>query len=206
MEEKKSGQAGTDQNFNDSELEDIMSEIESLEKEFVEDGSEEHSEDLKVDSSEITENELQADVDQEMQEGAKETLREDVQFEEVQFEEVQEPTVEKSDPEATEVFVDDPVQEIQEEPTSTVVDNVVPIQKEQQKATHSVQSVSHDAQTEMNFSVSGQMNLKLNFTVGGQEIHLVVNEQEGFAIELGHGIRFSVPLDSAGTEKVRKAG
>ncbi len=49
--------------------------------------------------------------------------------------------------------------------------------------------------TEMDFSVSGEMKLKLNFSISGQHIGLVINKENGLVIEMDGGAKFSLPIN-----------
>lgn len=53
-----------------------------------------------------------------------------------------------------------------------------------------------NSQTQMSFKVSGELNLELEFDVGGKIVNLVVNEQ-GLSIEMEGGMTFNVPLKKA---------
>ena len=115
--------------FNDSELEDIMSEIESLEKEYVEGSSAEPKE----------EDDSNTEVEDEVVSASEEV----------------------------------------------VAEKVVSINKSSSgKPTHS----------KMDFSISGDMQMQLNFTVAGQVVKLNVDEENGFRIEMEGGATFSLPL------------
>ncbi|HLE11317.1 MAG: hypothetical protein A2504_03190 [Bdellovibrionales bacterium RIFOXYD12_FULL_39_22] len=65
--------------------------------------------------------------------------------------------------------------------------------KDQQSAHHNVEAVG-TYPAEMDFSISGDMKLKLNFTVSGQHIGLFINKEDGLVIEMDGGAKFSLPI------------
>ena len=58
----------------------------------------------------------------------------------------------------------------------------------------------------LDFAVSGDLNLSMNFHVGGQKINLTVNENQGFVISLPGGAKFNVPLAGVKTKAGDKVG
>lgn len=53
-------------------------------------------------------------------------------------------------------------------------------------------------ETTMNFSVSGNMRFRLNFTIGGENVSLYVDETSGLNIEMGtSGAKFTLPVNTA---------
>lgn len=213
--------------FNESELEDIMSEIESLEKDFgdvdevesvaeevealdevpVEDPVSEEpvmqeeastpsqeeiseiesrlesefdsveevssSEELIVDPDSVEKSSIQAEIEEEVEAIFDEAAAENVT-----------PETKLEQPIAEEVPME-PVLEDSYEPQAEVVEmNSI------EKQATSVKS----AETKMEFSVAGDMKLKLNFWVNGQSISLHVDEEEGFCIEMEGGAKFSLPV------------
>lgn len=170
--------------FNDAELEDIMSEIESLEGDY-EEGSAEHTpeEDLSQALGIVEETEEASEP-----EGS---VSEEPQI-------AEEEVVAESEPE---VSVEDPVENVttsqthesQQQPQA----EVVPINSAHKPKTKVAATSPVDAtQTSMDFQVSGQMNLKLNFAVGGNNVTLSISEGSGLVIEMGGGIKFTVPIQS----------
>lgn len=223
-------QVDMEQSFNDSELEDIMNEIESLEKEFVEETQEEPmaSESLKIEATDVPENDIQSVIDKEMApvESSSKTLD--------SSEEKQEETVEVVSADTSENLVEELVsadtETVQEEDISSQdqmleqLEDIANDEIEEQVAVREIPKVKNNvvslvpnhgssssatsqsrAETEMSFSVSGQMDLKLSFCIGGQTIGLVVNETEGFLIEMGNGVRFTVPIAQTSSQKHSKA-
>ncbi|MAX67896.1 MAG: hypothetical protein QF441_00505 [Bacteriovoracaceae bacterium] len=207
--------------FNDDELADIMNEIESLEKEFTEDVSQDVDtvEDKSPETSmEVSENEAKAD-------GPKAEVEEDnavTHYEEVvaesqeheqsseqefhhQPESNSEPTVEV-DQEMSEVL-----DELSEMPAEEVVAKHKPVEDDanvhhlhtassNSHFDHSVQGSSPKTHSSMSFKVEGDMKLDLSFQVSGKEIHLNISE-EVFEIELEGGMKFSLPVHSQNSNK-----
>lgn len=90
------------------------------------------------------------------------------------------------------------------EPQKEVLVKLVDMPSEKMVPT-SVKNECHEvgAQTAMDFQVSGQMTLNMNFHVGGQSIKLSVNEGNGLEIEMAGGVKFVVPI--ANKNSVKKA-
>lgn len=132
--------------FNDQELADIMSEIESLEKEFTEEAPAQ-----KVAPVEASEDHTSPAV-----------LRELVKKPEHE-------TVLK---------------------TNQHADRPKPMKM----------SEAQTAPASLSFQVSGQMAVNLRFEVNGQSVYLAVSD-EGLAIEMESGAKFTLPLEKAASKK-----
>lgn len=215
-----------DQGFNDSELADIMSEIENLEKEFVDETPTAKDEELKIDVVEVStkKTDLQAEIDNEMES----LLQGNPKVEEVAAPAVQaikvedtklnplEEAIEAIEHEKAEedVFLTASTPEVEavkevepviEEPIVTpvaeekVMDNVVALKNTKVETEEAKAPTAN--QTQLDFSVAGQMNLKLNFTVGGQTIGLHVSEAEGLVIEMMGGARFILSMGELAAKK-----
>ncbi len=217
-----------DQGFNDTELADIMSEIENLEKEFVDETPTAKVEELQIDVSEVStkKTDLQAEIDNEMESllQGTHTVEEivtptiaSVKTEETKLNPLEEAieAIEhekaKEDVFLTAATTTAEVEEVKEvttiieEPIVTpvaeekVMDNVVAL-KNTKVETQEVKTAPVN-QTQLDFSVAGQMNLKLNFTVGGQTIGLHVSETDGLVIEMMGGARFILPMGEIAAKK-----
>lgn len=159
-----------EQGFNESELEDIMNEIENLEKEFVDESSDSPDPaSLKVAPEDVKKHDLQDEVDKEVEAKG------------------QEDEIPETKPAPQNVV------SIQEARVSEAPKAAAPTAK------------TDGCETEMDFTVSGQMNVKLNFTIAGKTVHLEVNEQDGFTIEMAGGVKFTVPLETTSHQAKRKA-
>lgn len=175
-----------EKSFNDDELADIMSEIESLEQEF--------EEEPPVESEAPVEQEVSSQSPQ------------DVADEVMASDEVAEEFVEEAE-------VDDPVEQVFEEKTEEVkevvsemvekpVEEVVPAPSPAPAPVHHISTPKNDwkpsgAQTSMSFCVEGDMKLSMSFHVSGKEFNVWVDEKDGFVIELDGGAQFKVPIDQA---------
>ncbi len=217
-----------DQGFNDTELADIMSEIENLEKEFVDEIPSAKIEELKIDVSEVStkKTDLQAEIDNEVEsllqgnQNVEEVAAPSIasaKAEEVKLNPLEEAIeaieYEKAGEDAfltaasttAEVEAAKEVTPIIEEPVvipvaeEKVMDNVVAL-KNTKVETEEVKPTQVN-QTQLDFSVAGQMNLKLNFTVGGQTIGLHVSEADGLVIEMMGGARFILPMGEIAAKK-----
>ncbi|MDD0853808.1 hypothetical protein HBN50_11920 [Halobacteriovorax sp. GB3] len=182
-----------EQGFNDSELEDIMNEIESLEKEFVDDSASEGptmKEELSLDAPES--NSLQNVIDQEVENAGAETeivtsesesqiddavdsFVDDVEVSEPAAEQVSMSEEVESEPVMEEVATteDSPVMEeettfSEEDFVEETIDNVVPLSATSHEAP-TMSSVSSDGATDMSFSASGKMNMNMTFPVGEEQ-------------------------------------
>ncbi len=171
----------TEQSFNDAELQDIMNEIENLEKEFVEES------DTPQDAATESVSEAPAETEEvhASQEAPQEVAEEEVEDFSAEAEAYEsEPT--PTEPEATE----------------SNEDNVVALKP--------VATTSGEA-GHMSFSGGGQMNMELNFSIGSETatvnvvdgslvvemagVHLSLTE-EGCEVSMAGGVKFSVPVQS----------
>lgn len=172
--------------FNDAELQDIMNEIESLEKEFVEEeGTQAQS------------------VDEPTAEQTEEPTAQ---------EEVEEPQAEHQEEDASEDFADEAASfeaDTTEEPT-----NVVPMSAAKTKAPTAGSGEGYmqfSGQGEMDMQLNFQLgeetatvNIKggcLSITLAGVELELSEN---GCEVQMEGGVKFSVPL-TGGQAKGKKA-
>ncbi|MCO4794094.1 MAG: hypothetical protein KC493_10295 [Bacteriovoracaceae bacterium] len=179
-----------DQSFNEEELQDIMSEIEDLEKEYVEDGA----------SSAKVEDDLQATIDKEI---------EDLNALEAEIEAEENVATEEATPaEATSA-----------EATSTTEDNVVSIVKEKpvtsqsDDGTFSGAPVEFTANGDMNLSMNFTVGESTATLMVSKERGLCVQmdgvnleiAEDGCTVELAGGVKFTVPLTTSGSELNKKA-
>ena len=194
-----------DQGFNEEELEDIMNEIESLESDSVND-TEAPSATIDTDMSapdEVASDALEP-VGEEfdaalepVDEGLSETIAQDEKsvHEEVSVEE--EIPVEK----VAEVVELRKTQEVPEA-TKAEISHGLEGQPTQETSPKSVNASSlattvgneEGAKTQMDFNVSGNLNLKLNFKVGQNTVSLEVDQKVGLVIEMENGVKFTVPF------------
>ncbi len=189
-----------EQNFNDAELQDIMNEIESLEKEFVEqEASEESSAQSDEDNVQAQQSEtVEAEQEQELYDEPTHEAQTQVEA-------------------ATEEYTETPEMEesFEEEEQS---DNVVSMENHRPETT----TPSYDSSSagEMTFSGQGQMDFNMSFTLGEKQATLSVESgklkvsvsgvelylsEEGCEVEMAGGVRFSVPLDGAANSAGKKA-
>lgn len=202
----------TEKVFNDSELEDIMSEIENLEQdlnEFSEDDQNveeapeakredyvEKQEEIRVGAGEIDDQLTDALGIKENKKAKKEELRVDkvpVGKTKMQTEidsEVEELLVHKNSknnlPKEKEKI---------EMKKDLEKENVVPITEFKMPASDS----------QMNIEVSGQMQFRFNFKVNNQSVQIYL-QQGNFIIEMPGGIKFSVPTEAEPSNKMKKVG
>lgn len=193
--------------FNDDELSDIMSEIESLEQEFTDDQPvqvEASSQEEVEQTDSVEEQPQQEKVFAQQEQEQEEPQVEEHQKEVVAQQEEPEPIVAKEEHQDE---IDEEMNEVLDELSEMPVEDVVPqhkVQSYDDNIHHMKQepvqekeswSASHGqpAQTSMSFRVEGEMKLDLNFSIGGQDVNLQVTDH-GFEIELAGGAKFTLPL------------
>ena len=157
MATQAKGKSSEDQGFNDAELEDIMNEIENLEKEFSDDEP-------------VAKKKAIDPIEEEMLAAAGHA--EDSEDEVIEVEEAQ---VVNIRPEMPKVVKNTP----------TVKPKPVEVSSKNQMT----------VPTRMNFSVSGEMSMELNFEIGEQNIQLLVDPVDGLVISMGSGAKFCLPLN-----------
>jgi len=194
MEDTKLDQAmeeAAEQSFNDSELKDIMSEIESLEKEFVEDG-ERSEEDLAVVSSEKTD--LQNEIDKEVESMA----------------------TEMSD-DQDDAMADELISEVEDEVVAEAepVDNVVSLPKAEKKvASSNGAAMDFSAAGTMDFNLNFNIGTEaatlkvdgdkgLCVEMGGVVIE--ITSEHGCTVTMDGGVNFNIPLTTSGNADKKKA-
>jgi len=211
--------------FNDDELADIMSEIESLEQEFasddaqakVEPGIDEVAESVAALAQEEEESHEPEMVEESVAEAYESEMVQDEQeksepaMEEQEVEEAfEEPETFIAQEEVEPSSVVYPVaqeQEVLEQLSEMKVEDVVP-EKSPESYDDNIHHMkieetpmskpSHSQKsghTSMNFSVEGDMKLDLSFMIGHNEVKLHVTDQ-GLEIELEGGAKFSLPVSS----------
>lgn len=215
-----------EQSFNDSELEDIMSEIENLEKEFVEDG-EKSPKDLSL--TEAPTSELQDEIDKEVETISDEMSPEaeapvEMSSEEAPAEIVSEAEVTDAEIESIEAEIDAEVESIEvvevaavaEEPEEVAVEEVSNV------VSLPVSEKITSSGANMDFSASGSMDLNLNFKIGSETATLKVDGNKGLIVEMGGveiqitesegctvtmegGVNFNIPLTTSGESSKKKA-
>lgn len=84
-------------------------------------------------------------------------------------------------------------------PVMNKTDSVLPFEK---KVAPKTTPKTATAPTTMSFKVQGEMNLELQFEIGGKTIQLDVSET-GLNIQMEGGVTFSVPVSSA--QSLKKA-
>jgi len=195
----KDGQNEAEQGFNDSELLDIMQEIESLEREFTSSDGETAPEELAIEADAVKKTDLQSKIDEELV--AKAKADQDSEQEQAS---------------ADEEFEELDQAEAEMEAESVVSDNVVTMTpKSASTAPHKSTSTTN---APMSFSAEGSMNLSLEFNLGGAVATLHVNGEEGVTFEMdgvtltlhpeegcqvsmAQGVKFSVPLGAQTSAK-----
>lgn len=213
-----------EKSFDDNELQDIMSEIESLEKEFVEAPAEGLGLDVAKDN--VLQEAIDAEVAQmgaedpvaevaaedsvaeiaagPIAEAEPETIQEEVTLDPVADIESEIADIES---ESTEVADADFSSELEDE-----IDAVLDVETEEVKiepemihednvvafeprAVSPVSDSSVGEGSQMDFNASGTMNLNLNFAIGGQTANLVVSQEAGLSVTL-NGVELHINEES----------
>ena len=212
-----------EQGFNEKELEDIMNEIENLEQEFsAESESDTGGEESVSEHVEPEVNQDEMAVLEESVESVEPIVDEPIMEEPVVAEAESEPVMEELVESPQDIVSEDMlsealgvgVDEVHEESLKIENDDVSktdlqrkidgevinimehekePPVEEKKPVSHHVSSDAPHSQVD--FNVSGNLNLQLNFSVGDKKIHLYISEDNGLNIEMPGGVRFSVPLD-----------
>jgi hypothetical protein len=203
-----------EQSFNDAELQDIMNEIESLEKEFVEEEGTAQTE--SVEASQVDEDapapENESDGDETSAESDESLLQEaeSLESEEVQAE------AEEVEAEAEEVQAEieeesSPIAEVEEETNNVVA---MPIAQ-----TPTTQPTSN-GEGYMQFSGQGEMDMQLNFQLGSETATVNIKDggltvtlagvqlnlsENGCEVNMEGGVKFSVPLTGKQTQEKKAA-
>lgn len=175
-----------EQSFNDSELQDIMSEIESLEKEFVEEG-ERSPEELAIVSSQKTD--LQSEIDKEVESMSSEMSDDDN-------------------------FADEIIDEIEEDIVSEV-DNVVTLpSSEKRETTGQGAAMDFSAAGTMDFNLNFNIGTEaatlkvdgdkgLCVEMGG--VLIQITQESGCTVTMEGGVNFNIPLTTSTNAAKKKA-
>ncbi|GEM_PF-618106 len=206
-----------EQSFNDAELQDIMNEIESLEKEFVEE--EGTAQTKSVEASQVDEeapapendsdgDEISAESDESLLQEAESLESEEVQAE---AEEVQAEVEEETSPIAEVEEETSPIAEVEEE-----TNNVVAMPIAQTPATQP----TSNGEGYMQFSGQGEMDMQLNFQLGSETATVNIKDggltvtlagvqlnlsEDGCEVNMEGGVKFSVPLTGKQTQEKKAA-
>lgn len=180
-----------DQGFNDSELADIMQEIESLEAQGIE-------------SDEIDEKMLEDDGDEN-------AISEDDENEILTSLDAVENTVEEIDKIDAEMEAFDKLEEledqeeletqaeleVEQEPEPEIQEEKVTMKNPIINKPNNNSSTEHNAgaQSKMHFDIEGQMSMSLGFTISGKTINIVVDADNGLELFLPGGMKFSIPVE-----------
>jgi hypothetical protein len=188
-----------DQSFNDSELQEIMSEIENLEKEFDEN-------ETTLSGSTVVDH-VQSELDEDEYSGSSSSA-EMVD----EFEDYSSSTMESTPVEEAKVIS---IAKTPVAPVSTYTAPVAP-------AAAPVMNTTSSKAPEISFEASGQMNLNLGFKIGQETakltvdpvkglcitmngVELVISETEGCQVTMESGVRFTIPLTSQASASKKKS-
>lgn len=179
--------------FNDDELADIMSEIESLEQDFAQETAEVQKE-VEEPQHEDQNEEVVAKEQHEEEVVAKE------QHEEPQEQDWEESKVEPIHAQHEEPEVDEEMNEVLDELSQMPVEDVTPKHTKHDDNVHHIKeempvSSSNKSQTAMSFHVEGDIKLELSFHIGDQFIGVNITE-EGLVVGLDGGAKFTIPVNT----------
>lgn len=222
-----------ERSFNDAELEDIMNEIEDLEKEFIdpapaapveavaEAAPEPGPSPVEVEAPQATQESPVAEevslgeqIDHEL-DAALDASLEELENEGDCIEEELRAMADLEIPPVEEEVKVETVAETQQEEVKATATESEPVQESinakegpvsESKVVPIANTVpSSDLATEMSFNVAGHMSLKLHLNVGGEEIHLVVSPEKGLEVQMAHGAAVTLPLANQIAAQLKKA-
>ena len=189
--------------FNDSELQDIMSEIESLESEYEEEIKpvQKAKAPVKqgaknVDKSESKVKNLAEELGVKKNKAAKANLSAQVVDNDGAVQD------EEFDREVDAILADKTDDMTMDDDQNTETNNVVAISSTVKKAGT---MNTNSTKSSMEFCVSGDMVLDLTFNVGGQSVQIAIDQDNGFVIQMQGGMTFSIPLNNTVKNSVKKA-
>lgn len=213
--------------FNDDELADIMSEIESLEQDF-EQSTSPKSEKIQATNAEqddfVDEQESDQGFEQEpepamevasndsvdpVQEPEQESTpvaldsSEDNDWEQDKVEPISE---QEPEPEQFVDECDSEMNEVLDELSQMPVESIAPKHKKEDDNIHhfkgesTVSKPANKSQTAMSFHVEGDMKLELSFHIGDQFIGVNITE-EGLVVGLDGGAKFTIPVNQQAHKK-----
>ncbi len=184
----------TDKNFDDTELEDIMKEIEELE------GADNAS--LSADESEssdpvatASEADIEDIIEQELEElnQIENVASVDEEDTEVLGEMIEEALSEEGPKsQILQNDINSKIESVVESPGENHKENVVPLKEK------TMSDSNTGSPCQMSLNVSGEMNINLDFAISGQKVELVISEEKGLEIILNDGARFTLPVDHTG--------
>lgn len=191
-----------DQSFNDSELQEIMSEIENLEKEFDEN-------ETTLSGPSVVDH-VQSELDED--EYSSSTSSTEIVDE---FEDYSSSTMESMHSTPVEEAKVISIAKTPVAPVSTYTAPLAP-------AAAPVMTTTSSKAPEISFEASGQMNLNLGFKIGQETakltvdpvkglcitmngVELVISETEGCQVTMESGVKFTIPLTSQASASKKKS-
>lgn len=213
--------AATEMGFNDTELQDIMDEIESLEKEFVT-TDESASDAVALASTEMPELSKEELAVLEELDGVDDIDQVDAQSLSLAPEEIKRTDLQSSiDDEVEVALLSKEIEEVSagiesvsvaSTSASEDVDNVISMPIYDSKKSSTV-----EAAAPVSMSATGQMCIDLKFQVGDEEavvkvsqsgvtvclsgVEMTIDQTQGCTVEMAGGIKFNVPLHSLNSAK-----
>lgn len=207
----KASQVDESASFNESELEDIMSEIESLESEFgeapLEEAATEAIEDVSL-TSEVVSPSAKSVPDVSVEDELSDALGigttpTPVVALEITHEDISKTSLQKAiDNEVDSLLESHKAEEL---PVSSNVvpisEPVAPVTVTEHQSIKTEKEIVMKGDNQVTLKVAGEMSLDLMFDISGEKVHLYVKESEGLCIELGSGAKFVVPIKSMPLQK-----
>jgi len=186
------------QSFNDSELEDIMAEIESLESDFESEELKSSPEVLAFDSSKAHKTDLQKQIESEIEKEI------DMHANVAEVEAVEEPAA----------FTDEELAEIESSTDHIEMAKTPPVAAFVPRESK--------AKSEMSFEATGSMNVVLKFKIGAEVAELFIDQDRGLIVNMNgvelclsenagctvtmeNGINFNIPLTTSQSGPKKKA-
>jgi hypothetical protein len=187
-----------DQNFNEAELEDIMAEIENLEKEFEIETNESETEDVAIMDEPVAEIAIEA----------KEAVTNAASVKKTELQTQIDRELEMS-------FIEKEEEELDKQAPA-----VLPFENKQTAAV-TTNAIAPKA-SEISFEANGQMSLNLGFKIGEDNaqltidpvkglvvtmsgVKLTISHEDGCVVSMENGVKFSIPLSSVDTKQKKKS-
>jgi len=206
--DKNDGNSGDEQGFNEAELQDIMNEIESLEKEFaepevlteaaldslVEEDTRHHAELLKIPAAEVHKTDLQKQIDEELENSLMKMNRQeaeevinmlDHEGESFEAEVTMSTSTDEIDVDMEMMEADEILGKGEELETfdTTPASNVISMTETKTQFTEKLKTTaSTPATSPVSLQAEGSMSLMMNFKIGDGDVKLFVNGNQGVTL------------------------
>jgi hypothetical protein len=215
--------------FDDTELENIMDEIEDLEKKYRENNDWEDGDDLSIDSNKKKMTDLQKSIEDDINAAKIEShlsVEEPKPVKPLQMSEPSGGSLAIKKPEQISPLAMDSGDSLsisKPDPITPLAMDSSPPPKKPQSRPPATSGGASLGRSEMSFSATGQMNFNMDFMVGEKVANINVNGDEGlscmmddykvvikeglgFILEMPGGAKLTIPVDNSGLSQKKKVG